>query len=610
MYDEIPRMQSKPHLAFSGKVDLLPKDPSKLDIKPPSAAIPLEGVFRLCDGTPTEPGTRIWLAHDHEALGVWWECEEPETSFLRKNPNISRELERRDFFYDRIEIFLDTAHGHNRFWQVVIDPTNQAIVSKRRRLMGEDASAASSQEEKLAEPITIPSRTTVSKHVWSGCCVIPFKALSLEKLTPAAVWGINFMRARTPFPPYEAFWSSISIPTNGVPAYFGDLYFEKGLVVEQIQFPNPVYGDNHARITGKVPASWKGSLQVEIKTTLPYEDTEVKTCVTTAEVSNGCFSIDAKYALSDRGRWPGATGKNQLVQIRFLDSNGHAHFACSYPFAYDAGIIVSEPYGKSVKAQPRLKEDAYETKRRFILENIPVFQRLTTREGAPSDFTLNAEDDSIQFNLMDEDILDQIGKWLMKIFPSDTDRLLGAAYFIHQRSVTKHAGVRNHFVGDMSPETILRIGGSLCGTRSVLLNGLLSRTCCSATDSPYRPFLLGLSGHVVTGIEVWPGYLEGYKPLETGADAWADKILVLDPDVGGMFLTKDGSRIATLGEMRHDRSIGYRANVCQYRHGHEFYFGTRHQRLHFRKSSAQWPIASGISKILDEPELVAHTVVV
>jgi hypothetical protein len=610
MYDEIPRMQPKPLLAFSGRTENLPKEGGKLEITPPAAAVPLEGSFKLCDGTAAVPETRIWVAHDRDSIGFWWQCEESETSFLRDNPNISGDLERRDFFYDRIEIFLDTSHDHQNFWQIVIDPSNQAVVSKRSRILGEDAGAVGSQEKKLEKPVVVLSKTKVSQGVWSGCCVIPFKELLLDSLAEHTVWGINFLRARTPFPPYEAFWSCVAMPTCGVPVFFGDLYFEKGLVVDQIHFPAPVYGDNKARITGRVPASWKGDLCVEIKTTLPYEDVEVRTCKTVGEVHDGRFSIDAKYALSDRGRWPGATGKNQLVQVRILDSNHQPQFSCSYPFSYDVGIIVSEPYGKAVKSQPRLKEDAYETKRRFILENIPVFQRLTTREGAPSDFTLNAEDDSIQFNLMDEDILDQIGKWLAKVFPSDTDRLLGAAYFIHQRSVTRHAGVRSPFVGDLSPETILRVGGSLCGTRSTLLNGLLSRTCCTATDLPFRPFLLGLSGHVVTAVEVWPGYLEGYKPLESGKDAWADQVLVLDPDVGGMFLTKDASRIATLAEMRHDRAIGYRANVCQYRHGHEFYFGARHQRLNIRRSSAQWPIASGISKTLEEPELVAHTVVV
>ena len=79
------------------------------------------------------------------------------------------------------------------------------------------------------------------------------------------------------------------------------------------------------------------------------------------------------------------------------------------------------------------------------------------------------------------------------------------------------------------------------------------------------------AGHVVTLVDpLWSVRDDDHR---------FEDHLVLDPDIGQMLIALDNTRIATVADLRAHREISYRSNFNNFRHGHEFYFGTGHQTL-------------------------------
>ncbi|MCX7806580.1 MAG: hypothetical protein N3A38_15550, partial [Planctomycetota bacterium] len=219
----------------------------------------------------------------------------------------------------------------------------------------------------------------------------------------------------------------------------------------------------------------------------------------------------AHFRLSDRGRWSGYVKPPQRLRLKIRDAaSDRIVFSAVYPFAYNAGLIVTEAYGTGEKIPDPAPDDPdfYAKKRAYFLSRIPLFVHATRADGAPSDFSLAAAGGPV-FDLMEPGVLRKILDFVTAPFSSDQDRLLAVMWFAHQRTVYRYSSSLSSISGSADPLSAIRIGGGMCGPRAKFFGGLVSHLTCKAAGQPFEAHYLGLDGHVVTAVDVWPGYGDG-----------------------------------------------------------------------------------------------------
>ena len=177
--------------------------------------------------------------------------------------------------------------------------------------------------------------------------------------------------------------------------------------------------------------------------------------------------------------------------------------------------------------------------RRKILSlaaRIPQFTRLTTRDGAASDFILRAEDGSAEFNLMEPGVMQAMADYIRSLFTNDLDRVLGMWLFCHAPFLARHMSFGHRLLQGADPLSVIRgnfagAGGN-CGYHSRVFGGLACRLRLDNGRFLAAHGSVGAWGHVVSAVG-WRG----------------DKALI-DSDVGHVFLRPGGKDLATLAEMR------------------------------------------------------------
>jgi hypothetical protein len=170
---------------------------------------------------------------------------------------------------------------------------------------------------------------------------------------------------------------------------------------------------------------------------------------------------------------------------------------------------------------------------------LPRLRRLTTRDGAASDFVLRAEDGSVEFNLMQAGVLDRMGEYVAGLFDNDLDRVLGVFYLSYHPAVARHMSWGHRIMQGAGPLTVIRGnfagGGGNCGYHARAFAGMAAHLRLGG--KPLAAHTVGIWGHVVAAV----GYHGG-------------KVL-LDPDVGHFLMTPDGSDLATIEEFRANPSL-------------------------------------------------------
>ncbi len=567
-------------------------------------AEPVSGLRLLEKGSEATQQTEVRLCHRGGVLYVGFRCHEAAMG-ERPSPEIP-DYKPGDWDQqaDTLQLYFSVTNDHTNYYRLVIGPTGHTKLFTGYRLRGELPTDVMQNEVELFRGPSFSCEIADEAEAWTGEVAIPASAFGLAGSLTGQVWGFNVVRVRRAAPEEVSTWCPSPGSPVVLPVDFGELFFgQTAVTVVSVDLGKPFWGENSARVTlsnvGPVPRGVRLLSHVY----LPVDEETHFQAEQTEQLAGGeSREITVPYKLSWRGKWPVYAEYCQRVSLRVEDAEtGALIHSTSYPIAFDVGLKPNERYGQKPDApNPSPDDPDFITKKRdFIIGRLPEFRRLTTAEGAESDFVLAAargrvpgrvlsrpvdarpaspavaHSGSLSFDLMEEGAIQDIADWLYGLFDNDTDRMLAAIFFVHQRTVTRHSGSLSR-LGTMTPLSILRRGGGLCDSRAQALAGILSRMTRDATGQPFRCHCLGLKGHVVCAVEAVP------EP-EDVTEHW-----VLDPDVGMFYFTRDNTRLATLGELRSDRQLSYRMNFNNVRHSHEFYFSADNFTYDWEKDQV-WP---------------------
>lgn len=261
------------------------------------------------------------------------------------------------------------------------------------------------------------------------------------------------------------------------------------------------------------------------------------------------------------------------VDLTFLDPDGRRLWQGGYPFGFDGGILVRDPYGSIPDRAPwnrrpdPERSDFVDAYRAWLLSKLPAWQPRTTRQGAPSDFFLKARRREDDLDLMRPSVMRDIARLIRRKFPDWQDGLCAAALLLHHPCLTVHSSNWARIASAADSPTILRLGGCFC-SETARVAAELADLLGSVYRVPLRGFVLGLRGH-----------LSGLVETPIGD-------VLIDPMLGIYYHTLDNRRLATLDEMRADARITRRMWTRPWAHGHEFFLGVANQVKAPRPSTA------------------------
>lgn len=211
----------------------------------------------------------------------------------------------------------------------------------------------------------------------------------------------------------------------------------------------------------------------------------------------------------------------------------------SWDVSYCGPVSAYFGFGARLTSQPNLMPETrrgLEGRLRTIAEAMPDLVRLTTRDGAASDFVIAGPNGEPTFNLMAPDALDQIGAWIAARHAADLDRILALFVLNQHPAVLRHMSAGRHFFLGCGPLSIVRAnfagGGGNCGFHGRGFTGLAMHLPLS-DGSRLVSQNVAVQGHVISRVT-----------FPDGATA------ILDPDVGHVILSADRTRLATIEEVQ------------------------------------------------------------
>jgi len=485
----------------------------------------------------------VYLGRTPEALWVGFVCDEPAVSKMRSlfhRPPFGRD--------DHVILHLDTGHRHHDYVSFSLN----ALGVKD----GERVSCGRGNrywEKKAAVNNAImewEGQAAVLKDKWVATMTIPFETLGVPGPPADGVWGVNFARSRRPEPHTGSLWNTTHRLAQA-PWAFGDLHFtEPPMTLERISFGELLGSDNTATL-------WIRSHRSRRQNAVAVIETFTDTGLTPWRTSRRSFSLPARdcaevivpYSFDVDG-W-----EDQRLRLRLLSANRKPVYEGWHLFGYKNGqkLMVSFPRKRTCPPNPEPGDpDFMDKKRRYIIGRLPRFERVTTAQGAPSDFTIRSEDGAVVFNLMEEGALANIARYIHDLYDNENDRLLGANFFVHQRAGMVYSNIETQIVHQLNPLSILRFGSAQCCCHAAALVGILNEMEIGDTGRRYTSHRVGCEGHVVAVV-----HLKGRHAL-------------LDPSVGRFYYLWDDRTLATPEDVAADLALADRAG----KHLRKYFEGT------------------------------------
>ncbi|MBN1810067.1 MAG: hypothetical protein JW909_13450 [Planctomycetes bacterium] len=479
-------------------------------------------------------------------------------------------------WYNRahMALMLNPEHDHCTRWMYAVSDTGSAVGSAAWTAPGEEPGDVPSH------PLAAPPAAR-SSFEWLGdsgyriSLEIPSEALWKAPGTPAGMRIKLGFHEETIVDPLT--WPVDPGAASDVPLLFADVYLGKPpLNMKLVEFPQPAWGGapGAVRLQGILAPGAASSGTVNVTAILP-EDSEIPQPPQEWKAERGAFRFDGDVLFHHRAKWSNSLLLTARVRLEVKDADGGSLWLAEYPFGFDCGIIVREKYGAA--AGPAVDRPApqdanfVDRYRQYILSRLPDYRRMTTRDGAPSDFYLADAAGGADLDLSAEDPLGSAAAMLAARFHDWQDALCAAAMWVYHPCITRHSSTWHRISGYATLPTIMRLGGCFCGDTSRLLASLAEKTG-AILGVPLKGWTMGLRGHLITLVEAPVGRV------------------VLDGMLGLWFHTLDNSRLATLEEMRGTREIVHRMWYCPRAHGHEFFHGNPDQIIRqWEEGSLAWP---------------------
>lgn len=442
---------------------------------------------------------------------------------------------------ERVHLAIDGRHEHQTFHHFL------ASLDGRRDLYLEESSGiqtlfknlSTENHVQLAEmaPLNWRADFETRPDGYEFNLQAPWEAVGVEnpgEIPP--VIGMNvWIEGRAPH--YEQVflveprWRLPASPFSFADVYLGD----PPAAVHELDLGIPAWGENtgHATLVSRSRRDFEITLQASTvggMTPKSFECSPVRATVP----AGGQIQVAFPFFVDPEEKMTSGSPQRLIL-------NAHAgekpFFRAVFRPTYGNTVSVYQRYGGQPGEYPNPQpgdKDFLNRKILYICARIPRFQRLTTRDGAASDFVLRAEDGCVEFNLMRPGVLDQMAEFITGRFDNNLDRMLGMFYLAYAPSVARHLSGGHRFMTGAGPLSILRgnfagAGGN-CGFHSRAFAGMVSHLCIGGR--PVAAHTVGVTGHVITAVE-W----QGHKAL-------------MDADVGHFMLTPDGTGLATIEEFR------------------------------------------------------------
>ena len=379
---------------------------------------------------------------------------------------------------------------------------------------------------------------------WAAEIAIPLASLGVDPPAPGRTMGLEIIRTATELPAesfnYHFTWMPQYPGVLGSPVTMGVMSLGPAAVsLEAIDFPNCSWGINHASV--RIRNNSQRTIRATITTRGVRGQTPGNTH-THPPVESGPVDIPAQESIS--------TTLEYHMPVRFmparieLEVRDQARGDRLLRTGYELGVCaVVYPFGQEMgMPAPDMDDpDFIEKRHRYIVSRQPLLRRRTTRQGAPSDFHIEAVDGSVAFDLMHDGVMHSIADWLCSLYDNDVDRVIGSTYFMSQQAVYVYASRRAHFAALLDPLSNLRLGGGMCGEFARPHVGLLSRMTSTATGDRFRArkVNLGGGGHALTTVRLF--------------DRW----VLLDPTPPNVkaFFHRDHQTLASGQDLQSDPSL-------------------------------------------------------
>ena len=503
-----------------------------------------------------EPQTDVYVGYTADALWVGFVCHEPHVSQIRRlahRPPIGRD--------DNVILSIDTQHRHRDYLSFMLNPLG---VKQGERVTCGRGNRLWEKKAVVKDAIMAwDGQAEVLKDKWVAAMRIPFETLGLDGPPADGVWGVNFCRSHRPEPHGYSIWNTThrSAPA---PWAFGDLYFHRTpVLLERIGFGELIGSDNTATLWVRNPGPRKVAAAAIVET---FTDSGLtpwrKSRKAFTVPGRGCAEVSIPYSFDVDG-W-----EDQRLRLRILGSGRRTLYEGWYLFGYKNGqkLMVQFPRGKC-PANPKPGErDFMDKKRRYIIGRLPRFERATTAQGAPSDFTIRSEDGRVVFNLMAPGALERIARYIHDLFDDENDRLLGANFFVHQPAGMVYSNIETQIVHQLTPLSILRFGSAQCCCHAAVLLGILEKMEINSTGKRYVGHRLGCEGHVITAVH------------QNG------RHVMVDPSVGRFYYLWDDRTLATPEDVAADLALADRAG----KHLRKYFEGTA-RFCYYGCGTGVWP---------------------
>jgi len=452
-----------------------------------------------------------------------------------------RSLQGADREIEEVHLAIDAAHAHMRFHHFMLGASGRKAAW--RDDVGNIQTLCKHLSTENSSGIDLPDaqwtgELEAGSDGYTATFEIPWE--TLEVSAPPPVIGLNvWAQGRTPF--YEqVFLSPPRWHIAADPFHFADLYLgDTPVTLREIDLGVPTWGANigHAEIANASDRPVEATLQAENRLERRRALTRSPE-VTVTIPAGGRTAVEFPFSVDGSEKM----GTPQTIAL-LVRCGGKTCFAGRWGADYSGPVAVYQRYGSAVPKTPNPKPgepDFLEKKIAYICSRLPQFQRLTTRDGAASDFVLRAEDGSAEFNLMQPGVLDRIGEYIAGRFDNDLDRILGIFYLSYAPSVGRHMSWGHRLMEGADGLSVIRgnfagAGGN-CGYHSRVF-GVLA--CHLKLNGEYLPAhgSVAVRGHVISAV------------ARRGSKA------IVDADVGHIFLRPDGTDLATLEELRANPAV-------------------------------------------------------
>lgn len=458
--------------------------------------------------------------------------------------------------HDHVVMFLDPAHDHMTRRMLAVMRDGQAHIEDTWHLCGEEVSDIQLASLKLP-PMKFETATANTPNGWR--LRVRMALDSLGSRYPEAPIGLMIklgiagpvMHEAPTWPARHPFWKDCPFANGDVTAH------APALVISIVDFGKPVWKvgkrSSSIKLEGRIlaPNIEGGTCEVSITDTMG--NPVVSNHPWTARGQSFRLTVPVDYPFTSK--WAPEILSIARVSLTVKDSKGAQLWTASYPFGFDAGIIVREPFDLNMKTpRPQPSDPAFvEHFRAWLFSKLPDFSWRTTRSGAPSDFFLKAPDPADNLNLMSPTIYADMAALLCRKFGDWQDALCAVAMFLHHPCMTVHSSSWAKITNNANTDTVLRMGGCFCSD-TARVAARLAEELGKLYRVPLKGFSLGLRGHLTGLVETPIG-----------------EVLV-DPMLGLYYHSLDNTRLATLDEMREDIRIQQRMWLRAFNHGHEFFY--------------------------------------